>query len=179
MSNEPRTICGIKFGIREIGIIFCALGLILTIFVLLTLGNNPANPPLVIALCAEITLGLYFLGLSVVSQTYIGNYDRALLVEEIKKIVQPNFENKLSEFPKDDEITRKKKIDQVTLELNLESIVLTAVSVASAVEVGFIGLLGPSDIRTIIISILFVILMGVIYCQYKCKLVKIKEIFKN
>lgn len=89
------------------------------------------------------------------------------------------IENGLNVPQKIDEITRKKQIEQITLELNLESMVLTGVSVASAVEVGFIGILGPSDIRTICISIGFIILMCVIYYQYKCKLAKIEEIFRN
>ena len=75
--------------------------------------------------------------------------------------------------------TQRKRIDQITLELNLESMVLTAVSVASAVEVGFIGILGPFDIRTITLSILFVGLIIWINCQYKIKMNEIREIFEN
>jgi len=74
---------------------------------------------------------------------------------------------------------QRKRIDQITLELNLESMVLTAVSVASAVEVGFIGILGPFDIRTIILSIIFICLLLWINCQYKIKMREIRTIFEN
>jgi len=176
MRTEPRF--SEILGIRGTGIVFCILGLILTIGVLLTLGNNSNYPELVVVLCAEITLGLYFLGLSIVSQSYISLHDRTLLIEDIKKAIRKlDYENNLNIPQKIDETTRQMQIEQTTLEINFESMVLTAVSVASAVEVGFIGILGLSDTRTQIISVIFIILMVIIWCQYKQKINEIRKIF--
>jgi len=87
--------------------------------------------------------------------------------------------NELIGRQKHDETTRKKRIDQVTLELHIESTYLTGIGIASAVEVSFIGILGITDIRTILLSIIFVGLLIYLRCEYRSKMTEIKEIFED
>jgi uncharacterized membrane protein len=176
-------------------------------FVLICTGLNsgsqllqlfPSNPalPQIVGVTTGIGITLMFFGINNI-YTYSRDYKNKCNIENIEitlnniqEIIQPpaqdlkisdstSGEYDSSEKLKINESIRKQRIEKVTLELKLESMVLTAVSIASVAELGFIGILGLFDIRTIIISILFVFLILSINCQYKIKMREIKEIFNN
>jgi len=151
------------------------------------LPNNPVISQAA-GIITGVAISMIFFGISNV-YTYYRDYesDKTLnkiqtsLIEINNKFTSTPSVNMISPapVPTTPRIPDENKIKQIELELRLEAIVLTAVSVASAVEVGFIGILGPLDIRSIIISIFFIILMIVIYCEYKKKLQDIKVIFST
>ncbi|HNX16836.1 MAG TPA: zinc ribbon domain-containing protein [Methanoregula sp.] len=67
------------------GVGFAIFGLFLTCIILLTLGNNPLFTPL-ITILASLGTGLYFLGLTILANSYLNQHNNKALVEEIKDL---------------------------------------------------------------------------------------------
>jgi len=55
--------------------------------VIAVLGNNPDYPTLIVNILSGLTLGLYFLGLTAIAQDGINKNERALLLKEIKEMI--------------------------------------------------------------------------------------------
>jgi len=68
------------------GAVLAIIGLFLTIIILLTLGNNPTFQP-VITLYASLGLGVYFLGLGIVANGLISQYDNTFLIKQISDAI--------------------------------------------------------------------------------------------